>query len=278
MMNLVRLLSRNSISAVLAVSFFILSCEQQKEKKKFVAKVEDSLLTSEDILALSKIERNKYLVEGELVRNWIDSEVINKEAQSVGVYNSKEFLDLIETQKIKFAESILAKDYIDKNYEKPSIVELQSFYENSKDNFILQDDGYLINVISFSDEQTAILFRNMLIQNDWNYSFEKIKSSEYLKAAVENKFYFRNVFFNSQLLNLIDQMEEDEASIIVNAEPGDFKIVQVLKKYDKFSIPDFNHIQMLIEERYKIKRSQELYREYLNKLYEKYNVELKTEQ
>ena len=278
MMNLVRLLSRNSISAVLALSFFILSCEQQKEKKKFVAKVEDSLLTSEDILALSKIERNKYLVEGELVRNWIDSEVINKEAQSEGVYNSKEFLDLIETQKIKFAESILAKDYIDKNYEKPSIVELQSFYENSKDNFILQDDGYLINVISFSDEQTAILFRNMLIQNDWNYSFEKIKSSEYLKAAVKNRFYFRNVFFNSQLLNLIDQMEEDEASIIVNAEPGDFKIVQVLKKYDKFSIPDFNHIQMLIEERYKIKRSQELYREYLNKLYEKYNVELKTEQ
>ena len=278
MMNLVRLLSRNSISAVLALSFFILSCEQQKEKKKFVAKVEDSLLTSEDILALSKIERNKYLVEGELVRNWIDSEVINKEAQSVGVYNSKEFLDLIETQKIKFAESILAKDYIDKNYEKPSIVELQSFYENSKDNFILQDDGYLINVISFSDEQTAILFRNMLIQNDWNYSFEKIKSSEYLKAAVKNRFYFRNVCFNTQLLNLIDQMEEDEASIIVNAEPGDFKIVQVLKKYDKFSIPDFNHIQMLIEERYKIKRSQELYREYLNKLYEKYNVELKTEQ
>ncbi len=276
MMNSIRRLSQKT-SVFFAIIFFCLACEAEKKDKNYVAKVSDSLLTNEDILELKKFKKNERFVDGELTRKWIDSEVIDNEAKSKGIYQSKEFIKLAEEQKIKFAEVILLNEYFEENYEVPGNFELQSFYDSNKENFVIQQSGFVISVISFTDEQTAIKYRNLLVDSDWEKVFSKFSDSEFLKASIEKKFYFVGGFYNYEILKLINQMEDGEVSIIINSEPDDFKIVQVHKKYERFSIPEFNFIKDLVEERYKIKKTQELYKEYFSKLYQKYNLELKTE-
>jgi hypothetical protein len=277
-MNLRRLLSLKKISFLLGSLLLIVSCETEKKEKKFIAKTDDSLLTVNEILDLNKIDKNERLVKGELVRNWVNSNVIDKEAEFTGIYNSDEFKELIQAQKIKLAESILFRKYFDENYEVPTNEMLQAFYFGNKENFIIQNDGFVLNIASFFNEDDAAQFRNELNRKEWIKVFEQFNKSEKVKASIQNKFFYTKDFYNQEILNLVNHMEEEEVSIILSSEPNDFKIFQLVKKFDKYSIPDFIYIEEIVNDIYKVKRTKELYQEFLNNLYEKYNVEIKTEQ
>lgn len=278
MMNLRRLLSLKKISFLLGSLLLIVSCETEKKEKKFIAKTDDSLLTVNEILDLNKTDKNERLVKGELVRNWANSNVIDKEAEFTGIYDSEEFKELMQSQKIKFAESILFSKYFEENYEEPTNEMLQAFYFGNKENFVIQDEGFVLNVSSFFSEDDAAEFRNELNRKEWNKVFDQLSKSEKVKASIQNRFFYTKDFYNQEILNLVNQMEEEEVSIILSSEPNDFKIFQLVRKFDKYSIPDFIYIEEIVNDIYKVKRTKELYQEFLNNLYEKYNVEIKTEQ
>ncbi len=277
-MNLRRLLSLKKISFLLGSLLLIVSCETEKKEKKFIAKTDDSLLTVNEILDLNKTDKNERLVKGELVRNWANSNVIDKEAEFTGIYDSEEFKELMQSQKIKFAESILFSKYFKENYEEPTNEMLQAFYFGNKENFVIQDEGFVLNISSFFSEDDAAEFRNELNRKEWNKVFDQLSKSEKVKASIQNKFFYTKDFYNQEILNLVNQMEEEEVSIILSSEPNDFKIFQLVRKFDKYSIPDFIYIEEIVNDIYKVKRTKELYQEFLNNLYEKYNVEIKTEQ
>lgn len=278
MMNLRRLLSLKKISFLLGSLLLIVSCETEKKEKKFIAKTNDSLLTVNEILDLNKTDKNERLVKGELVRNWANSNVIDKEAEFTGIYDSEEFKELMQSQKIKFAESILFSKYFEENYEEPTNEMLQAFYFGNKENFVIQDEGFVLNISSFFSEDDAAEFRNELNRKEWNKVFDQLSKSGKVKASIQNKFFYTKDFYNQEILNLVNQMEEEEVSIILSSEPNDFKIFQLVRKFDKYSIPDFIYIEEIVNDIYKVKRTKELYQEFLNNLYEKYNVEIKTEQ
>lgn len=278
MMNLRRLLSLKKISFLVGSLLLIVSCETEKKEKKFIAKTDDSLLTVNEILDLNKTDKNERLVKGELVRNWANSNVIDKEAEFTGIYDSEEFKELMQSQKIKFAESILFSKYFEENYEEPTNEMLQAFYFGNKENFVIQDEGFVLNISSFFSEDDAAEFRNELNRKEWNKVFDQLSKSEKVKASIQNKFFYTKDFYNQEILNLVNQMEEEEVSIILSSEPNDFKIFQLVRKFDKYSIPDFIYIEEIVNDIYKVKRTKELYQEFLNNLYEKYNVEIKTEQ
>ena len=278
MMNLRRLLSLKKISFLLGSLLLIVSCEAEKKEKKFIAKTDDSLLTVNEILDLNKTDKNERLVKGELVRNWANSNVIDKEAEFTGIYDSEEFKELMQSQKIKFAESILFRKYFEENYEEPTNELLQAFYFGNKENFVIQDEGFVLNISSFFSEDDAAEFRNELNRKEWNKVFDQLSKSEKVKASIQNKFFYTKDFYNQEILNLVNHMEEEEVSIILSSEPNDFKIFQLVRKFDKYSIPDFIYIKEIVNDIYKVKRTKELYQEFLNNLYEKYNVEIKTEQ
>lgn len=278
MMNLRRLLSLKKISFLLGSLLLIVSCETEKKEKKFIAKTNDSLLTVNEILDLNKTDKNERLVKGELVRNWANSNVIDKEAEFTGIYDSEEFKELMQAQKIKFAESILFRKYFEENYEEPTNEMLQAFYFGNKENFVIQDEGFVLNIASFFSEDDAAEFRNELNRKEWNKVFDQLSKSEKVKASIQNRFFYTKDFYNQEILNLVNQMEEEEVSIILSSEPNDFKIFQLVRKFDKYSIPDFIYIEEIVNDIYKVKRTKELYQEFLNNLYEKYNVEIKTEQ
>lgn len=278
MMNLRRLLSLKKISFLLGSLLLIVSCETEKKEKKFIAKTDDSLLTVNEILDLNKTDKNERLVKGELVRNWANSNVIDKEAEFTGIYDSEEFKELMQSQKIKFAESILFSKYFEENYEEPTNEMLQAFYFGNKENFVIQDEGFVLNISSFFSEDDAAEFRNELNRKEWSKVFDQLSKSEKVKASIQNRFFYTKDFYNQEILNLVNQMEEEEVSIILSSEPNDFKIFQLVRKFDKYSIPDFIYIEEIVNDIYKVKRTKELYQEFLNNLYEKYNVEIKTEQ
>jgi hypothetical protein len=277
-MNLRRLLSLKKISFLLGSLLLIVSCETEKKEKKFIAKTDDSLLTVNEILDLNKTDKNERLVKGELVRNWANSNVIDKEAEFTGIYDSEEFKELMQSQKIKFAESILFSKYFEENYEEPTNEMLQAFYFGNKENFVIQDEGFVLNISSFFSEDDAAEFRNELNRKEWSKVFDQLSKSEKVKASIQNRFFYTKDFYNQEILNLVNQMEEEEVSIILSSEPNDFKIFQLVRKFDKYSIPDFIYIEEIVNDIYKVKRTKELYQEFLNNLYEKYNVEIKTEQ
>ncbi|MBZ0180965.1 MAG: peptidyl-prolyl cis-trans isomerase [Melioribacteraceae bacterium] len=271
-------MSLKKISFLLGSLLLIVSCETEKKEKKFIAKTDDSLLTVNEILDLNKTDKNERLVKGELVRNWANSNVIDKEAEFTGIYDSEEFKELMQSQKIKFAESILFSKYFEENYEEPTNEMLQAFYFGNKENFVIQDEGFVLNVSSFFSEDDAAEFRNELNRKEWNKVFDQLSKSEKVKASIQNRFFYTKDFYNQEILNLVNQMEEEEVSIILSSEPNDFKIFQLVRKFDKYSIPDFIYIEEIVNDIYKVKRTKELYQEFLNNLYEKYNVEIKTEQ
>lgn len=130
-----------AIFVILSV-LFIIRCEGDKKSAEFIAKVEDSYLTYEDLKELSPYENIKDLDENfikSLVNNWINTEVLFHEAKKHNFQHDTEYIKKLE----RFKRTVLANQFIDYELSRKYKItdeEIEAYYENNKNGFIRYDD------------------------------------------------------------------------------------------------------------------------------------------
>ena len=250
-------------------------CGKEDQKKDFLARVENSYLTKEnmasdiDTIDLQDSRRNEYL------HNWVETEMLYKEAQKEDITKEAGYLRALEQAKRELARSMLLRSVLDKARTNYKENDLQKYYNDHKDDFRLSYDSFLYNTISFNDENKAILFRSTLIETDWNKAINAFGKD----AAVIN--YSGNLFRSDYQIEpnnvylVIGQLLEGEVSIVMNTEPGVYTVVQVIKKIGRNEIPDFPLIKNKVKERVELVSRRAVIKDYIKKLYDKYKVEIK---
>ena len=257
------------------VLLFLLSCEEKKQSQEYVAKVGNTILTEEGLENYLSEDKNTKKFKNEFVRQWVDEELLYLEAENKEFTKSKKYLSLIDAAKKQIAGSLLLEKYFEENFSKPSDNTLSLFYDKIKESLTLTDDGYVLNMFDFNNEQSASEFRNLAVQNDWNNAKYDFENDSSVVSSSSNEFLYGYRLSPLDLSRTVKALNPGEISLVVQKEPSLFTVVQLIKIIDKNTVPDFNLVKDEVEEIYYFEKRKELFQKYLDQLYSKYKVELK---
>jgi hypothetical protein len=210
----------------------------------------------------------------EIIRDWIDKEIFYQEAVNNGLEDDPLFKSINRSNEKELLSALLIQKEIKSANLSFTEEELQNYFADNLDDFRLNHSAVMINRANFSDKQIAIEFRSNLLKNGWQISIENFENEKSFAGSELNKFIYKYQLKSARLLRVISELLPDEQSIVVEAEPNLFSIVQLIKSFDENEIPRFEFVRNEVEERFLIQKKKEIFSNFKRELYSKYNVEI----
>ena len=275
MMNLIRHLSRlNKISFMLIAASILTGCGKEQPKTEYVARVNDAYLTKKELASLIDTTMVNTLHKSEVIRNWVNREILFQKAKNEGILQQDDYKGLINNSGKELAGVLLLESYISSvtiNFEQRDLI---NYFEENSNDFKIPDKSYLLNIIHFSNEDKAVEFRSLVLNSDW----QKAMNIFYGESAIisyENKVLLKEQDISSiKVLRVVKRLHPLEISIVISETEGYYTVVQVLKKYLIGSVPSYNVIKQDVEKRYLAEKRKELLENYIKDLYSQNEIEV----
>ncbi|MCL5031336.1 MAG: peptidylprolyl isomerase [Bacteroidetes bacterium] len=265
----------NPISIFLFTAFILGGCSKESPKKNFVARVNDSYLTREDLSRLIDTDSVNNFYKNEVIRNWINKELLYQTALKKGILKEDEFNRLISDAKKELAASMLVKKYYDDEKVDYEPAEVEEFYNQHKDDFKRFYDSYMINAITFNDEDKAIKFRSTVLESDWEKALNVFKGDSSIIQNKSNELLYNYEIHPVTLFRVVSDLNPNEVSIVINTGPGLYTVVQEIQKFDQGSIPPYEAIKPVVESRFVAQKKEELLSNYIKELYSNNEIEVR---
>lgn len=275
MMNFQKLTKPSSFFLVALLIIFIAGCTKEAPQKKYVAKVNNTYLTSEELNLISDSLSGNRLYKSEIIRNWINEELLYQEALKQGILDEPEYKKTLEDSKKKLAGSLLLKKLYEEEKEDVSESEVENFYNQNMNEFKLLYNSYLFNKITFNDEDKALKFRSMVLQKNWDTAENNFKGDTSIISSKNNLLLYEYEISPASTLKIIKELYPDEVSIALKEGADNYTIVQALQKFDKGVIPPLDYIYSEVKKRYLVKKKELTIKDYIKELYSKNDIEVK---
>ena len=261
--------------AVVILLLAVTACSKKEEVREYSARVEKDFLYTSSLDSVLTTDRYKNLYREEYINRWIHDKLLYKEAVKNGILDDAEYKNIIANIKEEAAIALYVKrlnDEFDLSYNDE---DLKSFYRDNADDFKCGDDAYVYNQISFVSYDKALKFRSTLLESGWDNTVKVFTGDPTIRGLEQNKFSYANEIQPDEIYKIVVNMQENDVSILTETEPGVFTIVQLVKSFPKDSVPDFEYIQNQVKERYVMQKRKYLLNEAVQKLYSKYDIEIK---
>lgn len=264
------------ISYIIIIAVFYTGCDNDKSRTDYAAKVNNSYLTVEEVAAMVDTSAGKKYYRNELIKNWIEKELLYQAAVKEGITEEKDYLRIVENSRKELAVSLYIKRFLDEENIRFTDKDLRNYFEDNKNDFILTADTYIINRVDFINEDKAILFRNTVLESDWNKALNSFSSdSAFLKSSTGLKLYDYEIH-PSELYSVITSLNPSEISILLSINAGMFTIVKVENKLLKNELPPFEIVKNEVEKRFLRIQKEKQFKELIQELYSNNDVDIKT--
>ena len=268
------LVKKKKISLLFISAIILFGCAEEKKEVDFVARVNDSYLSKKELMELIDINTYSTFYRSEVVRNWINRELMFQKAVEEGILEEEKFKRLVENSERELAVALLLNQYVSGKNITVVPAELRVYFEENRDEFKLAKNSYLLNIIHFSDEERAVDFRSGFLSSGWDSTLNYFDGDSTI-VDVWNKVLFKEQdIFPITVLRLVKRLHPPEISIVISEGSGYYSIVQVLGKYMKGSLPPFTVIKDEIEIRYLAEKRNQLIEEYIENLYSTNEIEV----
>lgn len=250
-------------------------CSKKEEPKEYSARVEKDYLYNQAIDSVLTTEKYKNYFKDEYINRWIHDRLLYNEAVKSGILDEPEYKKAIEDIKEQTAIAIYLKklnDEFDLSYDED---DLKKFYNDNAEEFRCGDDAFVYNEIKFVSYDKAIQFRSTLLESGWDNTLKVFQGDPTIRSNKANKYAFANQIQPFEIYKIITNMQEKDVSILTETEPGVFTIVQLVKGFDKDSVPDYEFIADNVKERFLMQQRKIMVDEEIGKLYSKYDIEIK---
>ncbi len=276
MINCKKLLRLNKIKTLVFFSLILfISCSKEQKKSDYLARVNDSYLTREEFASLVDTTNLSPIDKKQIIKDWIFRELLYQKAKDEDITELDEYKRVLKTSSKELAAAMLLNDYISSEEIKFSDEDLHEYYEKNKNYFQLNVNSYLINKISFNSEDKAIKFRSLAIESDWTKASNFFSSDTSILSKTDAELIPENNMYPYQLMKIAKDLYPQEISIVI-AENGEYySVVQMLAKYEKGTVPNFEIIKYKVEKRFLAEKKKQLIDEYLKELYSHNDIEIK---
>lgn len=276
MMNFQKLLKlKTDKLLLLSLIILLVSCSKEEKQKSYLAKVNDSYLTREELASLVDTSNLDASEKNALIKDWIYNELLFQKALDEGITEDDNFNNILQNSYKKLAIALLIqKIYIETDVQYKTS-ELLEYYEKNQNYFIRPFDTYLINIARFKDELTAIRFRDVVLESNWEKAaqfFEKNNSvifseSGNLKEIIE--------IYPVEVADAVKFLLPDEVSIVIRDKQMTYNVVQLKRKFNAFETLPFDVVKQEVEKRYIDEQKSKRFENFLNELYSKSEIVIK---
>ncbi len=275
MMKSIRRLSRlNKISLMLIAASILTGCVKEQPKTEYVARVNDAYLTKKELASLIDTTLVNTLHKSEVIRNWINREILFQKAKNEGILQQDDYKGLIKNSGKELAGALLLNSYISSvtiNFEQRDLI---NYFEENSNDFKLPDKSYLLNIIHFGNEDRAVEFRSLVLDSDWQKAMNVFYGDSEI-ISIESKLLLKEQdVYSIKVLRVVKRLHPLEISIVISEREGYYTVVQVLKKYLIGSLPSFDVVKQDVEKRYLAVKRKELMENYIKDLYSKNEIEV----
>lgn len=258
--------------AFIFVAAIFQSCGDDGPGLEFAAKVNDSYLYEKEIPIVIDSNRLKESARADFIRSWVECELFYIDAKKKGLFAEKEFSEALEESKKQLAKSFIIARLVEQTEIKISDEDALKYFEENKNEFILQDDAYELNYVVFSDKEKAYEFRNELIENYWKDAVAIFSKDSSLMRSAEAEFIYEHQMPRVELKRIVQTLNQGEFSPVVKTGENEFYIINLSKKRRAGEVPEFGLVRKTAEERYRIQQKKNVVREFIKKLYAENNV------
>jgi len=260
---------------ILCFCFFTIGCnkkiEQQKPEDRVVISVGKLKLKESELKSLGLDKQNRLKSRQELIKNWVDREVLYAEAVADSLIYSQEYKEIMEQSRKEIASALLIRAKL-KNFNSDiTYSDVENFYKLHPEEFQLTDNSYFIRRADFASYKKARNFRKNIFRNGWKIAVSQIEDGE--KKDFYERLVSEHLITPVRLQRLVKNLQNEEVSIILQTEPNRYSIVQLVRKFYKNQIPDLKYINNKVKNRLIMIEKKKFINRLINDLYIKYKVE-----
>ena len=252
-----------------------MGCGKESKQKNFIARVNNSYLTREDLASMIDTGSASNFYRNEVIRNWINRELLYQHAEQQGILKEEGFKQLMDESKKELAGSLLLQKYYEDEKSNIDPSDLESFYNLHKDEFKCFYDSYFISRAVFNNQDEAIKFRSIVIESDWNKAANAFKNEPSLIEEQTNEMLYNYEIHPVALYRVISEMDSNEVSTVINDTPGRYTVVKLLQKFPQGSIPPLDAVKEEVIDEFTAQKKEELLNNYLKDLYSKNKIEVR---
>ncbi len=259
-------------SVIILIAFY--GCRSKTAPKKYAAKVNGTYLMQSTVDKAMLNPKNKTKLREEFVHDWVETEILYKESLEEGIVSDSNYKSIIKDLKKQLAAAMLLQKVGNNNF-KINEDEILSYFNSNRNDFKIPDDAVVMNYIKFNNEQSAIKVRNILLNSNWEKVISLYKQDSSVIEYSSNKYLNYYEISPPILLRYIKNLNPNEIGIVLKIGTSVYVVVQIVAFIKKGNIPSFSFIRNPVRERYLMVQRKKSLRNYINKLYSKYDVEIK---
>lgn len=267
----------NTLTKLFLLSIVLASagCSKETNKKDFVARVNDSYLTREEFASLADTTTLNSDQKVQLIKNWIYDELLYQQAEKNGIVKSDEYQKIIVSSRKKLAAAIMLEQYSEDEKVDFADDELLAYYELNKDYFKNFADSYLINKVTFVDEDKAIKFRYAAINGNWETAVNFFTNDSSIRKSTLYELVEENNIYPYQLSRIIKDFYPLEISIVISEKAGYYSVTQLVRTFPAGTVLPFEVIKEVVKKRFISEKKTELIKKYLKELYSQNEIEIR---
>ena len=268
----------NAIFIVLTV--FIAGCQRQPSTNMPVAKIDDQLLTVDDVhfrfdssRGFSQSQLQQYL------QRWIRDELLYREAVARGLGTSTEIGEQLERARRQLViNALLEQEVYSEKSESNTPEEIRSYYDTHKDEFLLRSDMALVSYMVFSDRDAANSFRNTVLRGTlWGDAVRQTLSNSVQMLKVLTKgdslYHTQASLLPPELWRVASSTPANQPSFPVKTSEG-YYVILVWKFARPGQPADVRFFEGEIRSRLSMERRSKLYNALVENLRAKHSVQI----
>ena len=267
--------TRNNLFLLILTAAVLYGCGKEPAEKEYIARVNNSYFTKDDLASVVDSGYGKKEYRNEIVRNWIDKELLYQEAKSSGILKDDDFIRTKNESEKRLAITFLINKLFKDEQLTIEPSEVKDYYDKHRDNFKLFHNAFLVNLVQFDDEDKAISFREEAFTNGWKKSAESFDNDSNIVFIENSKLVYEYELQPADLVRIIRELLPGEISIVINDGMGNYFIVQLLEKFERGSIPEYEIINDLVRDRYIASKKEQFIKNYVKDLYSKNDIEVR---
>lgn len=275
-MNCEKHLNKKVTNTIFLTGLLVFSgCSEETKKTDYIARVNETYLTREEFASLADTSNLNSLQKDQLIKNWIYNEMLFQTAKDNGITDREDYKNYIDKSSKELAGAMLIEEFAESEEINYTDEDLINYFEKNKNYFRLNINSYLINKVSFNNEDQAIKFRSLALESDWESSVNIFSSDSSMLRNKSAGLIEENNVYPLQLSRIIKDLYPEEISIVITEKPGYYSVVQKITNFDKDSVPPFEIIKSKVTQRFISEMKRKIIENYLKELYSENEIEIK---
>ena len=269
------------ICPTLLIALPELSCDrfEQPDTGSIVARVNDTVLTARDMQAEMQtvvLPAATSQMQQEWVQEWIQAELLYQEALRMELDNDPKLSRELQRMQRDYLANILLEQILSEDPPRVTDDEINTYYEEFKEEFIRQEPEFRVSVIVLQTENAAReVWRNLVRGRTDFGEMARTRSLDEISAQKDGDLGFlkRDDFSDSDFKEMVFAMKVGDLSRAVSTESG-FYIIQVTDSHEAGSVQDLDEVRSQIVNRVLENRRRDKIKELMDGLRQKAVVEV----